>query len=172
METHPSGSCCLPGKRRDEDTLTNASGVGSGWLTQPTIRWCWNVWYAPPLKGRCGSAKPAVPGLRNLCGCAPSVEPLCIMKELVSVTQRSKNDQLAHYGFGLEVMARTKLCPACETLVTDAAQACPACGSALPPLTLLVWYEQHPHCTCCGVILREDSRYCPHCGKIRAKARP
>lgn len=87
------------------------------------------------------------------------------------MTQRAKNEHLAHYGFGLEVMARTRLCPACETLVTDGARTCPACGNTLPPMTLLVWYEQqHPHCACCGSILREDSRYCPHCGKIQTKA--
>lgn len=92
------------------------------------------------------------------------------MKELIPVTRRLKNDRLAQYGFGLEVMAKTRLCTVCETLVTDGGKSCPECGSPLPPLTLLDWYaRQHPCCTVCGTILREDSRYCSRCGKIREK---
>lgn len=88
------------------------------------------------------------------------------------MTQRLRNDQLARYGFGPEVMRHTKLCPACDTLVTNGAHTCPTCGRALPTLTLLSWYEQqHPRCAHCRTILREDARFCPHCGKRQAKTR-
>lgn len=89
------------------------------------------------------------------------------------MTHRLKNDRLARYGFGPKAMGRARLCPCCDTLVTDGAKTCPACGQVLSRLTLLTWYEQqHPKCTRCGTILRENSRYCPHCGRSRNKTNP
>lgn len=88
------------------------------------------------------------------------------------MTRSLKNDQLARYGFGPEAMGKTKLCPSCDTLVTDGAKTCPACGQALPELTLLAWYQQqHPQCVHCGTVLRDNSLYCPRCGKARKKTR-
>lgn len=89
------------------------------------------------------------------------------------MTQRLKNDQLAHYGFGPEAMRRTRLCPNCEMLVTDGTKVCPACGRMLPEMSLLVWYEQqHPQCVHCGTVLRENFLYCPRCGRSRKKTHP
>lgn len=86
------------------------------------------------------------------------------------MTQSLKNDQLARYGFGPEAMRKTRVCPCCDKLVTDGGKICPACGRALPELSLLTWYEQqHPQCIHCGTILREGSRYCPRCGKAQTK---
>lgn len=85
------------------------------------------------------------------------------------MTQRLKFEQLEQFGFGPRIMRRTKLCPCCSSLVTDAGRTCPSCGSALANLTLLRWYEQqHLRCPSCGTVLREDSCYCPHCGKTRS----
>lgn len=86
------------------------------------------------------------------------------------MTQSLKNNQLARYGFGTEAMRKTRLCPACDTLVTNGAKTCPSCGQALPELTLLRWYEQqHLRCPYCKTVLREDLRYCPRCGKAQSR---
>lgn len=87
------------------------------------------------------------------------------------MTQSLKNSQLARYGFGPEAMRKTKLCPNCDTLVTNGAKTCPACGQTLPKLSLLTWYEQqHCRCTHCGTVLRGNPLYYPHCGRSRKKA--
>lgn len=86
------------------------------------------------------------------------------------MTQRLKFEQLEQFGFGPGIMRRTKLCPSCNSLVTDGGHSCPVCGRALPALTLLRWYEQqHLHCPHCGTVLREDARYCPRCGKAQSR---
>ncbi len=86
------------------------------------------------------------------------------------MTQSLKNNLLARYGFGPKAMRKAKLCPDCNTLVTDGAKTCPSCGRALPKLTLLKWYEQqHPKCIHCKTVLRENFLYCPHCGRSRNK---
>lgn len=82
------------------------------------------------------------------------------------MTQKMKLQELERYGFGPNVMRRTKLCPACGTLVTDGAAQCPKCQKELPELTLFAWYAgQHSVCARCKTILSGDSRYCPQCGK-------
>lgn len=82
------------------------------------------------------------------------------------MTQKLKFEQLAQFGFGPKAMQKAKLCPYCSSLVTNGENTCSACGMPLPPLTLLAWYEQlHERCTHCGTVLRDDSCYCPHCGR-------
>lgn len=88
------------------------------------------------------------------------------------MTQAAKLKQLEHYGFGPNVMRRTKLCPACGRLVTDGSHSCPVCGRRLPALTLLAWYEQqHSTCAYCRTLLSSDAQYCPHCGRRVAHGR-
>ncbi len=80
--------------------------------------------------------------------------------------RRSRFDQLAKFGFGPNVMKQTRICPNCESLVTDGAEVCPRCGNKLPEITLLTLYEeQHPVCPDCGTVLSDDVQYCPQCGK-------
>lgn len=82
------------------------------------------------------------------------------------MTQKMKLQELEHYGFGPNVMRKTKLCPACGTLVTDGVAQCPKCREALPELTLFAWYAgQHSTCAYCRTLLSADAQYCPQCGR-------
>lgn len=87
------------------------------------------------------------------------------------MTQAAKMKQLERYGFGPNVMRRTKLCPVCGTLVTNGAAQCPGCRNELPKLTLFEWYAgQHNTCAYCRTLLSSDTQYCPHCGRRIRKA--
>lgn len=82
------------------------------------------------------------------------------------MTQKLKFEQLSRFGFGPEIMRKTKLCPQCRCLVTDGKKICPNCAERLPDLTLFAWYEQqHEICTHCRTLLSPDAQYCPHCGR-------
>lgn len=82
------------------------------------------------------------------------------------MTQKMKLQELERYGFGPNVMRRTKLCLACGTLVTDGGEQCPNCRTELPELTLFAWYAgQHSTCAYCKTLLSSDAQYCPQCGR-------
>lgn len=82
------------------------------------------------------------------------------------MTQKMKLQELERYGFGPNVMRRTKLCPSCGRLATGDSNSCPVCGKHLPALTLLDWYEQqHSSCAFCRTVISSDTKYCPQCGR-------
>ncbi len=82
------------------------------------------------------------------------------------MTKRLKFEELEQFGFGPNVMRKTRLCPACGTLVTDGTGQCPRCRKELPELTLFAWYAgQHSTCAYCQTLLSPDCQYCPHCGR-------
>lgn len=86
------------------------------------------------------------------------------------MTKRLRAEQLERYGFGPEIMQKTKICPCCSGLVTNGENICPVCGRALPGLTLFAWYmQQHEVCSSCGTVVSGDGSYCPHCGKLLRK---
>lgn len=73
--------------------------------------------------------------------------------------------QLMEYGFGLDVMRLTKVCPHCARGNSAGASACADCGGALGSETLLDLYRsRHPCCTSCGATVTRTAAYCPACG--------
>ena len=75
---------------------------------------------------------------------------------------------LEQYGFGPNVMKKTKVCARCGKMVEARANAktCPECGEKLSSETLFDRYKrQHKCCHECDTVLAPDSQYCPNCGK-------
>lgn len=87
------------------------------------------------------------------------------------MNKKVKFEQMEHYGFGPNVMQKTRICQYCSTLVTDGASVCPVCRNKLPGATLFAWYKkQHKVCGYCKTVLADDSEYCPQCGRPVKKA--
>lgn len=81
------------------------------------------------------------------------------------MTWNLKLRQLEAYGFGPNVMKKTKVCRKCGQVARTGAILCRACLSILPRETLYDSYKRrHPCCTC-GTVLRDDVCYCPQCGR-------
>ena len=79
---------------------------------------------------------------------------------------------LEQYGFGPNVMKKTKVCPKCGQIAKKSSFFCRSCGAFLPRETLYDRYRrQHTCCVGCGTVLTKDAKYCPHCGlKTRLNA--
>ena len=84
----------------------------------------------------------------------------------MTATEKARYDTLEEFGFGPNVMKKTKVCAKCGQTVNADASACPACGEVLPGETLYDLYKkQHVCCPDCGTVLSPGSRYWPKCGK-------
>ena len=82
------------------------------------------------------------------------------------MTEKSKNLQLEQYGFGPNVMKKTKVCLTCGQLASARSLICSHCGARLPFATLFDSYKRrHSCCPHCSTILTADTKYCPHCGQ-------
>lgn len=82
------------------------------------------------------------------------------------MTNAEKYNQLELFGFGPNVMMKTKICPNCGHAVSGENDRCTECGGKLTGGTLFDIYKKlHPICTSCGAILSHDSFYCSNCGK-------
>lgn len=83
------------------------------------------------------------------------------------MTEKAKYRQLEQYGFGPNVMKKTKVCPDCGQLSGARALICSQCGARLPFATLFDRYKRrHPCCPHCGTVLTAGAKYCPHCGRL------
>ena len=81
------------------------------------------------------------------------------------MTQEARFQALEQYGFGPNVMKRSKVCARCGKMVGSSVKVCPACGEALPKETLFDAYKQrHRCCNQCETVLPPDANYCPNCG--------
>lgn len=81
------------------------------------------------------------------------------------MTQGIRFKNLEQFGFGPNVMKKTKICTKCGQIAKSGSILCRNCGAFLPRETLYDSYRRkHKCCTGCGTILTEDSKYCPHCG--------
>ena len=81
------------------------------------------------------------------------------------MTQKVRFRQLERYGFGPNVMMKTKVCARCGKLVRASARTCPECGERLSSETLFDRYKRQHQCCCeCDTVLAPGSLYCSNCG--------
>ena len=72
---------------------------------------------------------------------------------------------LEQFGYGPNVMKKTKVCPKCGQIAKKGSFFCRSCGAFLTRETLYDHYRrQHRCCAGCGTVLAADARFCPHCG--------
>lgn len=77
----------------------------------------------------------------------------------------NRYEELEIYGFGPNVMKKTRICSKCGRATATRHENCPCCGNQLKEYTLYDWYKKmHPHCPGCNAVLPQESNYCPHCG--------
>jgi len=82
------------------------------------------------------------------------------------MTQLMRYRTLEEFGFGPNVMKKTKVCTNCGRMVRGKAGSCPDCKAKLSGETLYDRYkQQHTCCPDCDTVLSPGSRYCPECGK-------
>jgi len=88
------------------------------------------------------------------------------------MTQKLRFKNLEQFGFGPNVMKKTKVCTKCGQIAKAGSLFCRSCGAFLPRETLYDRYRRnHRCCTGCGTVLTDDAKYCPQCGrKTRADA--
>lgn len=76
-----------------------------------------------------------------------------------------KYTKLEAFGFGPNIMKRTRICISCGKAVDSKKNRCLLCGTRLPDHTLYDYYKKmHVCCPLCDTVLTSDSKYCPHCG--------
>lgn len=86
--------------------------------------------------------------------------------EQMSPTEKLRYRNMEDFGFGPNVMKKTKVCARCGKMVGANDKTCPGCGEKLPGETLFDLYKhQHKCCPDCDTVLSADSQYCPNCGK-------
>ena len=82
------------------------------------------------------------------------------------MTEKTKFFNLERFGFGPNVMKKTKVCSECGQITKANAKKCPHCGTKLSAETLYDKYkEKHICCPFCDRVLRSNSNYCQYCGK-------
>ena len=86
------------------------------------------------------------------------------------MTQKVRFKNLEQFGFGPNVMRKTKICIKCNQIVGFPAKICPQCGEKMPKETLFDRYKRkHISCPDCDTVLAADSKFCPNCGKAVMK---
>ena len=82
------------------------------------------------------------------------------------MTQKVRFRNLEKYGFGPNVMKKTRICRKCGQISRNGFLFCRGCGAFLPRETLYDLYlRKHTCCEKCGTVLTEDAKYCPGCGR-------
>jgi rRNA maturation endonuclease Nob1 len=105
---------------------------------------------------------------------ATSAEQCLLTKEgRNNVTEKTKNLQLEQYGFGPNVMKKTKVCLVCGATADANESECFRCGADLPGETLFDLYKSwHQYCDHCGTVVSNTSAYCPECGTQLKRRQP
>ena len=84
----------------------------------------------------------------------------------MSPTEILRYKNMEDFGYGPNVMKKTKVCARCGKMVKAKTVACPECGERLSGETLFDRYKRrHQCCPKCDTVLAPGSRYCPNCGK-------
>lgn len=88
------------------------------------------------------------------------------------MTQNMRFEHLEQFGFGPEVMKRTKICFRCAAVFDAAGTSCPDCGETLSETLFDRYKRQHRCCPDCDTVLAPGSQYCPNCGRPLARGDP
>ena len=84
----------------------------------------------------------------------------------MSPTEILRYKNMEDFGYGPNVMKKTKVCARCGKTVKANTVVCPECGERLSGETLFDRYKRrHQCCHECDTVLAPGSRYCPNCGK-------
>ena len=84
----------------------------------------------------------------------------------MSPTEQLRYRNMEDFGYGPNVMKKTKVCPKCGRMVNSRFHKCPDCDERVLSETLFDRYKkQHLSCPYCDTVLAPDSLYCPNCGK-------
>ena len=82
------------------------------------------------------------------------------------MTQLVRLHNLELFGFGPNVMKRSKVCAHCGSMIGVKEKRCPSCGAQPPKETVFDLYRRlHARCTSCDTVLSPGSHYCPQCGR-------
>jgi len=72
------------------------------------------------------------------------------------------------YGFGNEIMKRTKVCSGCGNIESSERRVCRKCRARLPEKSLFEMHrDRNQLCSVCDTILKPYMEFCPQCGKKR-----
>lgn len=84
----------------------------------------------------------------------------------MSLTEILRYKSMEDFGYGPNVMKKTKVCAQCGKMVGANVKRCPECGERLSRETLFDCYKRlHPCCYKCDTVLAPGSLYCPRCGR-------
>ncbi len=76
-----------------------------------------------------------------------------------------RRDSLFYFGFGVDSMRNSVVCPDCNSLETSTKMFCRKCNARLPKTNLYDLYKSyHVCCRECGNVLSSAMEYCTHCG--------
>ena len=82
-----------------------------------------------------------------------------------NMSQMLRRENMIRYGFGPEVMKRTKVCIRCGQKGDADRQFCVGCGERLPDTTLYDFYRGiHSYCPICDTVVTQTTQFCPKCG--------
>ena len=85
---------------------------------------------------------------------------------MMTSTEEARYSNLETFGFGPNVMKKTKVCSKCGLMMKAEVKICPECGKPMTEKTLFDQYKgRHDCCPECDTVLSFDSMYCPNCGK-------
>jgi len=82
-----------------------------------------------------------------------------------STNEMLHRENMIRYGFGPEVMKKTKVCTLCGQRGEADQKFCTKCGTRLPDTTLYDFYrENHLYCHYCDTVVADSVQFCPRCG--------
>ena len=87
------------------------------------------------------------------------------MKEGDRMNVQSWMNGRKEFGFGPEVMKKSKVCRLCGCTCSRNQRYCEECGAVLPRETLFDLYKsRHMYCPVCDTVVSDRAVFCPKCG--------
>lgn len=116
----------------------------------------------PKYCARCGKKLPPGIPLARSVDFYPGSEEVRTMPDHNAL--RIENMQM--YGFGPDIMKRSKSCRVCGSTCAASDAYCDCCGTVLPRETLFdVYKANHLYCPACDTVVPETTVFCPECGR-------
>lgn len=89
----------------------------------------------------------------------------------MSPAEKLRYSNMERFGFGPNVMKKTKVCARCGKIVKGRTFSCPDCGERLRETLFDRYKRKHTSCSKCDTVLAPGSLFCPNCGtRILPKA--